>query len=71
MKNDKVIECTALDTKYNEVKEECIKVRLKPSLKSNKEKVTDDVETLIPVDEIATLEILIENPHFSVVSFLT
>lgn len=71
MKNGKSIECTALDTKYNDTKEECIKVRLKPSQKSNKEKAIHDVETLIPVDDIATLEILIENPHFSFVSFLT
>jgi len=84
MKNGKVFECTALDTKYNDAKQECIKVRLNNSTQGGLEEVNKDVqksvktnsqtniqeiEPLIPLDDLATLNILIENPHFTFVSF--
>jgi len=84
MKNGEIFECTALDTRYNAAKEECIKVRLKNSTQGCLEEVNMDiqksvntktpsnnqeVEVLIPLDGLATLNVLIENPHFKFVSF--
>jgi hypothetical protein len=70
MKNGKSIECTTLDTQYNNEKEECIKVTVKPPLHQSSGEVTHVIESLIPLNKIATLEVLIENPHFTFVSFL-
>lgn len=58
MKTDKVVECTALDTQYNDEREECIKVDV------------DGSEALIPLDRISKLEVCVENPHFQMVSLV-
>lgn len=52
-----MIECVALDTKLNHHKVECIKVAHQKS------------EKLIILDEIATLEVCIANPHFHSIAF--
>lgn len=51
------IECNALDTKLNESKVECIKISL------------DQDEKLIVLDDIAILEVRIDNPHFHTICF--
>jgi len=57
MKTGETIECTALDTQRNEIREECIKVEL------------EGAETCIVLDNISKLSISIENPHFNEVTF--
>jgi Rho-binding antiterminator len=53
MKSGKVVSGRALDTKRNSAGRECIELDVK------EEKV------LIEVDDVSTLEVSIENPHFS------
>ena len=52
-------EGVAVDVKRNDIKEECIKVRV------------DSEECLIVLDSVSKMEVLepIENPHFKVVVF--
>jgi len=80
LKTGKVVECVAIDTQYNEIKEECIKVHLSSNqqtstatLKSNAVTSTQNSLTgkdaLIVLDTIESMKVLIENPHFSFVSF--
>ena len=57
MKSGDVIECKALDTAYNENRQECIKVKL------------EDTETYIVLNAISELEVTIENPHFKAITF--
>ena len=57
MCNGDVVECTALDTQLNEERLECIKVD------------RDAVQQLIVLDQIAVLEVSVENPHFKSVTF--
>ncbi|WP_448245684.1 Rho-binding antiterminator [Thalassotalea agariperforans] len=57
MKSGVMIECIALDTKLNHNKVECIKV------------AHQECEKLIILDEIATLEVCIANPHFHSIAF--
>lgn len=57
MNSGVIIECIALDTKLDENKIECIEVSL------------DDDERLIVLDDIAILEVRIDNPHFHIVCF--
>jgi Rho-binding antiterminator len=57
MKSGKIIECIALDTKLNEDKVECIKVKQKGE------------EVLVVLDDIAKLEVCLDNPHFKSVTF--
>jgi len=52
-----VLEGTALDTQRNENKDECIKI-------DNKGK-----QLLVVLDDISTLEVCVENPHFNQISF--
>lgn len=52
-----VIRCKALDTQYNQSREECIKVNI------------EGEENLIKLNEISTLEVCINNPHFTSVTF--
>lgn len=52
-----VIECIAVDTTLNDNKLECIKVDFKEG------------ETLIIIDDIAQLDVCIDNPHFHTISF--
>ncbi|WP_426357612.1 Rho-binding antiterminator [Pseudocolwellia sp. HL-MZ19] len=72
MKNNTVIKCIALDTKYNDAREECIKVSCKSTFDVNMQnikKVDNTTESLIPLNNLASLEVVVENPHFKVVSF--
>jgi len=55
--NNNVIECIALDTKLNENRVECIKVK------------ENDLVRLIELVNILHLQICIENPYFKSVSF--
>ncbi len=57
MTSGETIECTALDTQRNESREECIKV------------VVNGKERLVELDNIAKLQVCVENPHFNAVSF--
>ncbi|ADN09236.1 Rho-binding antiterminator [Sulfurimonas autotrophica] len=58
MKSGTVVEAKALDTARNENHQECIKVKI------------DNNEKLIVLDEIATLEASVKNPHFQIVSLI-
>ena len=57
MKQASVIECTAIDTALNDKRLECIKVE------------TEGTERLIVLDDISSLEVCIQNPHFQKVTF--
>ncbi len=57
LKTGTVIEGIASDTGRNDARAECIKV------------IVDGAENLVPLDNIAELEVGIENPHFSKVVF--
>ena len=57
MKSGEVIECTALDTKQNTAREECVKVDV------------DGVEKLVELDAISQLDVRVDNPHFKNISF--
>ena len=50
-------EGTAFDTQRNADREECIKIK------------SNNAECLIVLNDIARLEVLVENPHFTEVSF--
>lgn len=63
MKSGKVIECIALDTKRNERKIECVKVEC---LKGEQ----NSQHSLVVLDDIAQLEVCVDNPHFHMVSFV-
>ena len=58
MKTGDLIECIALDTEYNPMREECMKVSVQ------------GVETTVILDDISALKVCIENPHFNSVSFV-
>jgi Rho-binding antiterminator len=51
------MEGVALDTQVIENREECIKIE------------SDGVERLVVLNDIAKMEVCVENPHFKVVSF--
>ena len=57
MKSGREISGVGLDTKLNGEKQECVKVDI------------DGVHDLVVLDEISTLEISVDNPHFKVISF--
>jgi len=57
-KSGEVIVCIAQDTARNEAREEVIKV------------TAAGKEQLVVLDEIATLEVLVDNPHFQKISFI-
>jgi Rho-binding antiterminator len=57
MKTGEVIAGIALDTQRNDAREECIKVSVAGA------------ESMLVLDNISTLEVCIENPHFQRVSF--
>lgn len=56
-KSGESLECIALDTKRNENREECIEVDV------------NGVKKLAVLDVISQIEVMVENPHFQVVSF--
>ncbi len=47
----------ALDVKRNESREECIKIKV------------DNTEELVVLDSVLKMEVLVDNPHFKVVTF--
>jgi len=47
----------ALDVKRNESREECIKIKV------------DNIEELVVLDSVLKMEVLVDNPHFKVVTF--
>ncbi|WOD08611.1 Rho-binding antiterminator [Marinomonas sp. GJ51-6] len=53
MKTGEVMEGIAMDTQRNEMREECIKMKV------------DDLEQLVVLDHLFKLEVCVENPHFS------
>jgi len=57
MKSGEVVEGVAVNTKRNNAREECILVSI------------DSGQNLIVLDEIAKLEVCVENPHFEEISF--
>ena len=57
LKSGSELEGKALDTQYNDSREECIKIKL------------NDAEKLVVLESISRIEVLIENPHFHVFSF--
>ena len=59
LKTAEIIQGVALDTQRNELKEECIKVNVKD----------EGSDKLIVLDHIQKLEICVENPHFSEITF--
>ncbi len=57
LKSGEVLECVALDTARNDSRQECIKVE------------QNGEHTLIELDTLASLDVLVTNPHFQSVSF--
>lgn len=57
MTTGEIIQCKAIDTQLNQERQECIKVVCKKSSK------------LIVLDNIHSIHVEIENPHFSHISF--
>ncbi len=57
LRSNDVMEGVALDTQVIENREECIKIE------------SDGVERLVVLNDIAKMEVCVENPHFKVVSF--
>ncbi len=58
MKSGNFVDGVAFDTQRDDKKNECIKVTLE-----------DDVSKLIVLDEIRSLEVLVDNPHFTKITF--
>lgn len=57
LRSDSIVDGIALDTQRNENKEECIKIDC------------DGSEKLVVLENISTIEVRVENPHFTKVSF--
>ncbi|MGR5063739.1 Rho-binding antiterminator [Photobacterium sp. DNB22_13_2] len=57
LKSGQEVVGTALDTKWNTSKEECIEIQ------------TEDSIELVVLEAISTLEVQIDNPHFSHIAF--
>lgn len=60
MNSGAVIDGVALDTQLNDNKLECIKL---------KRKGDGGQDSLLVLEEISTLEVCVDNPHFTMVSF--
>jgi Rho-binding antiterminator len=58
LKSGSIIKGIALDTARNEARQECIKIQ------------TQESDSLIVLDDIATLEVSVANPHFERVTFI-
>lgn len=58
LKSGSIIEGISLDTAINEQRMECIKLD------------TNGVTSLVVLADIAVLEVCVENPHFSSISFV-
>ena len=57
MKSGEVVKGVAVNTERNNAREECILFNI------------DNGQKLIALDDIAKLEVCVENPHFEAVSF--
>lgn len=57
MKSGTVIDCIPIDTKRNKNGDECVKVEI------------NGIERLLVLDDISTLEVSVDNPHFKIVTF--
>ena len=57
LKQNQIIEGTALDTQLNIHREECIKISI------------NNIDTLVKLTDILKLEICVNNPHFEEVVF--
>ncbi|MCR8922592.1 Rho-binding antiterminator [Dasania sp. GY-MA-18] len=57
LKSGSILKGTALDTQRNNKGEECVKIN------------SDSHHLLVVLDDLATMEALIANPHFSCVKF--
>lgn len=58
MKSGVVLEGIALDTQFNNNKEECVLVEI------------DGYPQLIVLDDLSQLDVLVDNPHFQTISFV-
>lgn len=58
MKSGVVLEGIALDTQFNNNKEECVLVEI------------DGHPQLIVLDDLSQLDVLVDNPHFQTISFV-
>lgn len=58
LKSGQELSGTAVDTKWNTSKEECIEI-----------KTENAITELVVLEAISKLEVLIENPHFSHIAF--
>jgi Rho-binding antiterminator len=52
-----VIDCIAKDTSIDKDRNECVNVSV------------DGSDRLVPLDEILTMEVKVDNPHFKLVTF--
>lgn len=57
MKSGEIVEGKALNTLYNDERQECIQVDVEGTV------------VMLILDELSALEVSIENPHFKTVSF--
>lgn len=57
LKSGYEVEGVALDVKRNESREECVNIKV------------DNTENLIVLDSISKMEVLVDNPHFKVITF--
>ncbi|NRA61714.1 MAG: Rho-binding antiterminator [Psychrobium sp.] len=56
-KSGSMLEGIAIDTQRNKSHEECLKIKV------------ESVETLVPLNDISTMEASVDNPHFQVINF--
>ncbi|MCL1147921.1 Rho-binding antiterminator [Shewanella sp. 10N.261.52.F9] len=63
LKNNQTIEGIALDTARNQYKQECIK------LNQQQGNLEGAIPTLVILDEISSMQVCIDNPHFTYIEF--
>lgn len=51
------LEGVALDVKRNKSREECINIKV------------NNIDSLVVLDSVSKMEVLVENPHFKIVTF--
>ena len=57
LKSGETINGTALDTQYNNAREECIKLSV------------EEIEKIVQLDTILKMDVSVVNPHFQTVTF--
>lgn len=57
LKSGEKFEGIAFDVKQNKNREECINIRV------------NDIDSMVVLDSISQMEVLVDNPHFKVVTF--